>query len=254
MSSGLVTDGPRVYFTQGSLLTQVSSTGGEAVKLADAFRNAAIGDLSPNHSELLISRGDVELEGSLWLVPVLGGAPRRLGDLLGHDATWTHDGQQIVYANGSMLYLAKSDGTEAREFVKVEGRPYWPRWSPDGSRLRFTVTNAQNSAALWEVAKDGSNPHPLLPGWNNPANECCGNWTTDGRYFVFQSTRERSTNIWARREPTGLFQRSSQEPIQLTFGPLNYYFPTPSLDGKKLFVVGSRNVASWLVMMPRHSS
>ncbi|MCI0620854.1 MAG: CadC family transcriptional regulator, partial [Acidobacteria bacterium] len=198
-------------------------------------------DISPDRSELLVSRGDDEYEGSLWVLPVLGGAPRRLGNLAGHDATWTPDGRQIVYANGSSLYLAKSDGTESRKFVTVEGRPYWPRWSPDGSRLRFTVTSAQNStASLWEVAADGSNPHPLLPGWNNPGNECCGNWTADGRYFVFQSTRNRSTNIWARREQTGLFQRGSQEPVQLTIGPLNYYFPAPSPDGKKLYVVGEQ--------------
>jgi len=241
MSSALVTDGPRIYFTQGHVPTQVSSAGGEAVRIPESFAYSTIGDISPNRSELLVSRGDDEYEGSLWVLPVLGSAPRRLGNLLGHDPTWTPDGQQIVYANGPSLYLAKSDGTDPRKFVTVEGRPYWPRWSPDGSRLRFTVTNKQNSSAsLWEVAADGSNPHPLLPGWNNPANECCGNWTADGRYFVFHSTRNQMTNIWARREQTGLFQRGSQEPVQLTVGPLNYYFPAPSLDGKKLFVVGEQ--------------
>jgi Tol biopolymer transport system component/DNA-binding winged helix-turn-helix (wHTH) protein len=241
MSSALVTDGPRLYFTQGTWLTQVSSTGGEAVRIPESFSSSTIGDISPNRAELLVSRGGDEIEGSLWVLPVLGGAPRRLGDLLGHDATWTPDGRQIVYANGSSLYLAKSDGTESHKFVTVDGRPYWPRWLPDGSRLRFTVTNKQNSSAsLWEVAADGANPHPLLPGWNNPANECCGNWTADGRYFVFQSTRNRTTNIWARREQAGLFRRGSQEPVQLTIGPLNYYFPAPSLDGKKLFVVGEQ--------------
>jgi dipeptidyl aminopeptidase/acylaminoacyl peptidase len=91
---------------------------------------------------------------------------------------------------------------------------------------------------LWEVAADGSNLRPLLSGWNSSANECCGNWTADGRYFVFQSTRNRTTNIWARREQAGLFRLGSQEPVQLTIGPLNYNFPTPSLDGKKLYVVG----------------
>jgi Tol biopolymer transport system component/DNA-binding winged helix-turn-helix (wHTH) protein len=241
MSSALVTDGLRIYFTQGTVPTQVLSTGGETVTISGSFPNSTIGDISPNRSELLVSRGDDEYEGSLWVLPVLGGAPRRLGDLLGHDPTWTPDGQQIVYANGAALYLAKSDGTESRKFVTVDGRPYWPRWSPDGSRLRFTVTNTQNStASLWEVGADGANPHPLLPGWNNPANECCGNWTADGRYFVFQSTRNRTTNIWAKLEQTGLFQRGSREPVQLTIGPLNYYFPVPSLDGKKLFVVGEQ--------------
>jgi Tol biopolymer transport system component len=115
-----------------------------------------------------------------------------------------------------------------------------PRWSPDGSHLRFTVrdTNLGSLNSLWEVAADGSNLHPLLPDWNKPANECCGNWTADGRYFVFQATRNGTTNIWARREQTGLFQRASQEPVQLTFGPLNYRAPLPSLDSKRIFVVG----------------
>jgi len=241
MSSALVTDGPRLYFTEWSVPTQVSSAGGEAVTIPASFPNSAIGDISPDRSELLVSRGDAEYEGTLWTLPVLGGAPRRLGDLLGHDATWTPDGKQIVYANGSSLYLAKSDGTESRKWLSVDGRPYWPRWSPDGSRLRFTVANPpSSSASLWEVAADGSNLHPLLPGWNDPANECCGSWTADGRYFVFQSTRNRTTNIWARREQTGFFQRGSQEPVQLTVGPQNYFFPAPSLDGKKLFVVGDQ--------------
>ena len=165
-----------------------------------------------------------------------------MGDVHCHAATWSLDGQQIAYANGSTLYLAKSDGTESRKLVTIAGRPFWLRWSPDGSRLRFSVEDTDNSgsSSLWEVAADGANPHPLLPGWNNPAAECCGNWTADGRYFVFQSTRNRTSNIWAIREQAGIFRRASQEPVQLTFGPLNYYAPVPSQDGKRLFVVGEQ--------------
>jgi len=114
-------------------------------------------------------------------------------------------------------------------------------WSPDGSRLRFTVQDTRTgSDSLWEVSADGSNSHPLLSGWNTPAAECCGSWTPDGRYFVFQSTRNRTTHIWVMRERTGLLQWVSQEPVQLTSGPLNYYMPAPSQDGKKLFVVGEQ--------------
>ena len=37
------------------------------------------------------------------------------------------------------------------------------------TRLRFTVANlVNNTSALWEMGVDGTNPHPLLPGWNNP--------------------------------------------------------------------------------------
>jgi DNA-binding winged helix-turn-helix (wHTH) protein/Tol biopolymer transport system component len=245
--ASLVTDGSRIYFSESvdeqRVIAQVSITGGETVPIPAPLPSAHVKDLSPSRSELLVDSGvGVVFESPLWIVPVLGGAPRRVGEVMSHAAAWTPDGRRIVYANGSTLYMAKSDGTESRPLVTVAGRPLWLRWSPDGSRLRFTVRDTVFGASdsLWEVAADGSNLHPLLPGWNKPANECCGNWTVDGRYFVFQSTRNGMTNIWARREQTGLFRRASSEPAQLTMGPLNYSAPLPSLDGKRVFVIGEQ--------------
>ncbi len=244
--SSLVTDGSRLYFSERAreqwILAQVSSTGGETVAIPVTFPNVFVSELSPNQSELLVGSGNESVtEKQLWALPVLGGVPRPLGDLLGYAATWSLDGRQIVYANGSTLYLANGDGTKSREFVTVPGRPYWPRWAPDGSRLRFSVQDIKTlSVSLWEVSADGANPHPLLPDWNNPAGECCGNWTADGRYFVFQSTRNGATNVWAMREQAGLFRRANQEPVQLTIGPLNYYSPLPSKDDKKICVVGEQ--------------
>jgi hypothetical protein len=37
---------------------------------------------------------------------------------------------------------------------------------------------------------------PLLPGWSNPATECCGSWTAEGNYYVFQSRYDDQSNIW----------------------------------------------------------
>jgi len=85
---------------------------------------------------------------------------------------------------------------------------------------------------------DGTQLHPLLPGWNNPSEECCGNWTADGKYFVFQFTRNGSTNLWAIREKEGLFHRARQAPVQLTTGPMNLGQPVPSKDGKRIFAIG----------------
>src|SRR5207247_5340072 len=81
--------------------------------------------------------------------------------------------------------------------------------------------------------------HALLPGWNDPPAECCGNWTLDGRYFVFQAAFEGRTQIFAMAEKRGLF-RTRQAPLQVTNGPLSFHSPVPSLDGKKLYVVGSQ--------------
>lgn len=47
-------------------------------------------------------------------------------------------------------------------------------------------------------------------------------------------------DIWAVREKGDLFHKVSREPVQLTAGPLNFYAPQPSLDGKKIYVIGEQ--------------
>src|SRR5207244_12348755 len=128
-----------------------------------------------------------------------------------------------------------------KKLVTASGLPVWPRYSPDGTRLRFTVIDFKSSSAsLWEVSADGSHLRALLPGWNSPPAECCGTWTPDGKYFVFQSTRNNRTDIWAIREETGFFHKTSREPMRLTTGPIDFSSPVPSRDGKKLFVIGAQ--------------
>jgi serine/threonine protein kinase/Tol biopolymer transport system component len=239
----LVTDGSRVYFAEstgaGSLVAQVSSAGGETAPLPSPFPQPSVLDISPNRSELLVSPNNSLLEPPLEVLPLPTGSPHGLGDLQAHDGTWSPDGQRITYAKGSELYLCKTDGTESRKLVAAPGAVAWPRWSPDGGVLRFTVKDAKTGTnSLWEVQSDGTGLHALLPGWNSPPAECCGNWTPDGKYFVFQSTRNSKTNIWARREKQGLF-RGPSEPVLLTSGGMNSFAPVVSRDGKQIFVIGA---------------
>jgi DNA-binding winged helix-turn-helix (wHTH) protein len=216
----MVTDGPRLYFSEVTggrrILAQVSSIGGEVIEFPVSSTNNVY-DLSPSRSEMLVAgsqdgpRGS-DLESPLWVAPLLGGSPRSLGAISAHAAAWSPDGGQIVYANGNDLYLVKNDGTQPRKLITLAGRPQWPRWSPDGSRLRFSMYDLVNrSSSLWEVSPDGSNLRRLLPDWNRPAAECCGNWTADGRYFVFQATRNRTTQIWAIREKASTINLRASE-------------------------------------------
>ena len=243
----LVTDGARLYFSEHlsghSVLMQVSTSGGETAPVPTSLASADIYDFYPGRSELLVkgvAEGS-ETEWPVWVLPVPAGTIRPVGNILAHAATWAPDGQHIVYAKNSSLYLCNVDGSDSRELITVQGVPLALRFSPDGRRLRFTIRNTnQRTSSLWEVSSDGKGLRPLLPEWNRPAQESGGTWTPDGEYFLFESTRDHSQNIWALREGGALFRNTAAEPTQLTVGPLMFSNPTPSVDGKKLFVIGQQ--------------
>jgi Tol biopolymer transport system component len=92
------------------------------------------------------------------------------------------------------------------------------------------------AASLWDITAEGNNLHRLFPGWEDA--QCCGNWTRDGKYFVFQATKNGISTIWAKREKVRLLQRISGKPMQLTTGPMNTYGPVPTPDGKRLLAGG----------------
>src|SRR5215472_1949721 len=239
--SPLVSDGNRLYFTinEGtvSIPAQVSLRGGETVPihLPLPYAGFEVMGISPDGSELLVEGYlGAEVEAAQWIVPVLGGSPRRLGDLVAHDVAWSPNKQLLAFASGDGLFLFDSS-IGKRKIFSGKGIVMWPRWSPDGKRLRFTLEDSATlSSALWEVGADGSNPHILLPGWNKPSIECCGEWTRDGRTYVFQTGTLAQSDIWAVAE--GLFGQS--QPFQLTSGPLSFSSPLPSLDQEWLYTVG----------------
>jgi WD40 repeat protein len=257
---GLATDGARLYFSEVTpgyalRLLQIPVTGGEAAAIPTTLSSFKILDISPDHSGLLVGAGsprDVAVAAkaasapllpalTTYSVPIVGGSARRLGAIEAYDAAYSPDGREIAYTRAHELYLANAEGTNVRQLVTVPGFPQSPRWSADGSRIRFTIVVGASYysqlSAIWEIATDGSHLHPLVPGWNNPSSECCGVWTPDSKYYIFQSDKGGSTNLWAIREVGSLLRRVSHEPVQLTSGPLGAGNPLIGLNGRKLFVL-----------------
>jgi eukaryotic-like serine/threonine-protein kinase len=238
------TDGSRLYlgfsrtinYSATTGIMQMSAAGGEPVRITAASTAILPLNVSRDGAEILVKDNQgTDYRGELWGLPILAGSPRRLGGLVGQDAAWSPDGRTLVYADGSELFLAGNDGTEPRKLASLTGRGFYPAWSPGGTKLRFTVIDDKTHGnSLWEVSAQGTNLHPMFPAWHNPADECCGKWTTDGKYFVFESHGQ----IWALSEEGTFLHRSPGKPIKLTSSPLSLFTPLPSKDGKKLFVVG----------------
>jgi Tol biopolymer transport system component/DNA-binding winged helix-turn-helix (wHTH) protein len=244
LPSPLVTDGARLYFMEGPLgskkLAQVSTGGGETTLFLSSVRTRRVVDVSRDRHELLVlaSAEPLEMDVPLMLLPLPSGAPHRVGDLLAHDASFSPDGSRIVYATGNELSVARSDGSEGHPIATLSGTPWWPRWSPDSSVLRFTVQEAGDWRKLWEVTADGSGLHPLFPDSFVPSVQCCGSWTKDGRYFVFASSFYSDSQLWVMHETN--FLRPRPKVTQLLTGPLSVYTPLPDESGIRLFAVGAQ--------------
>jgi Tol biopolymer transport system component/DNA-binding winged helix-turn-helix (wHTH) protein len=241
----LATDGSRIYFTEGSsqtsALMQVSAAGGETAAIPVPFALPQLLDFSSARSELLAASLENPASAApLWAIPVPAGVPHRL---VARDASWSPDGHEIAYVRGTDLFRSNDEGTAIKKLATLPGLGWRPRWSPDSKILRLTVVDAKNaSQSLWEISSDGSNLHPLLPGWSNPPAECCGSWTPDGAQFVFQATREGKTEIWslASRGIANWFRGSTRTPVQITNGQIDSLTPVVSPDGRKLYFIGRR--------------
>lgn len=239
----LATDGPRVYFQEVSvgreIVTQVSASGGETEEIPIPFKGT-IYDISPDGSQMLFG---AEMPGGiqLWIQPLPSGPPRRVGDLLASDAAWAPDGEHLVCVNGRSLFWARADGSEVRQIASMQGSADWAIVSPDGQKIRLTVQDpTRSSQTLWEVGSDGSGFKPLLPGWKEAGDQCCGRWTEDGKYYIFQNTRDAASDLWVLPERRNWLTGSRSEPIRLTHGPLQFFLPQPSRDSKMIFALGQQ--------------
>jgi len=76
---------------------------------------------------------------------------------------------------------------------------------------------------------------PVLPLPGGLPQVCCGNWTPDGRYFVYEDAGQ----LWIVATARQASGRISM-PVQLTSGPLTYHDPVPSREGKRVFAIGGQ--------------
>ena len=254
--SSSASDGTRIYFSHmdngNPVLAVALAANGEIshFNLPSEIGAPLIGSLSPDGSRLVVrSHLLAAVEQPLWIVPTLGGDARRVPNVLAHDATWMPDGRRLLVASGNDLTMVSADGGDARKLLTTASLAFWMRWSPDGKRLRFTLRDPKRQTAeLWEVAADGSNPHALLPGWSQPASECCGSWTPDGEDFVFQSSHSGHSEIWALRERP--WYLADREPRQITNGPLDYQAPSTAPGGDRVYFIGANAQFELLRAMP----
>jgi serine/threonine protein kinase len=241
----MVTDGSRIYFNEpeSRKIGQVSVTGGATAPVDTGFAEAFLAGISHDGSALLVHKAE-----ALWLIPLPAGEPRRLGNIETprYAADIFPDGR-IVFGQPLQgkdpkgaddridWFIADKNGLNPHKLASLPGVQGYPSVSPSGQRVLLNQWSPKDNR-LFEIAADGTGLREIR---KFGPDDYYFFWSSDEKYVVYQSTSARQSDIWLLPLRTGFLRRPG-DPIRLTNGPLPYFVPRPSRDGKQIFVLGTK--------------
>lgn len=244
----LPNDGVRVYFQEKladkALLGAVPASGnGEPVYLTAPTKTPVLLGMFPGGEGLLVANGFPL--STFWKLPIPGGTPQPLGKMSGADITLAPDGQRYARVeDGRSLTIEGIEGESAHRIYYSAGSVISrPRWSPDGSMLCFTKLDPEAAKgadvySIWSINADGSNLRSMVSPKLGILNASFCNWTAGARYLLFSSSVNGKSDLWSIPDRANWLPFSHPNPVRLTDNPVEFYAPTSSPDGTKIFGLG----------------
>ncbi len=150
-------------------------------------------DLSPDKTQLVI-----DLQGTLWLVPVSGGNARPITDPFGdcRQPSWSPDGKTIAFHafwDGRYhIWTVSPGGGPPRQRTTGLYDDREPHWSPDGRQLVFS-SDRSGTYDLWQLTlADGS----LTQLTHDSGNEFSPAFSPDGHQIAYVADRTDAPGIY----------------------------------------------------------
>jgi Tol biopolymer transport system component len=145
---------------------------------------------------------------------------------LNEQADLSPDGASIIFASNRLarqsLWLARADGSDARELVSAAKAP---RWSPDGRSIAFECRDGgQSNICLSDLNGFPSGTTRKLT--QDAGDNTSPSWSRDGRFVYYRSARSGSPQIWRVPREGGISTRITQN---------GGFFAIESADGKDLY-------------------
>jgi len=101
------------------------------------------------------------------------------------------------------VFLANSDGTQARNLTNHPAFDGWPDWSPDGRQIAF-ASNRDGNHKIYVMRPDGSAVRMVA---DTPGRGTAPRWTPDGKQIFFTVCQRESSGprceIYASAPPEG---------------------------------------------------
>ena len=244
--SGLIARAGNLYFMEREsnrhIMVKMAEAGGLPVVLDSSISGLDLGDVSPDGTKLLVGSHTGVANGydRLKILDLAAGSLQDLAGIEASDAAWAPGGR-IIYCRDQDVFLVDADGSHPHKLLAAPSRAFYPRFSPDGTRLRLSLGGkGAFQHSIWEARSDGTGLHEVMTELTEYPDRCCGEWSTDGRYFFFDTFRNGVARIWVQSQKKSFWTGKVPAPIALTTAPPNYYMGQQSLVGNKLLVTASQ--------------
>ncbi|HWI16375.1 MAG TPA: amidohydrolase family protein [Vicinamibacterales bacterium] len=176
-----------------ALLSQPTS-GQQAISVTLREGTNMAAAVSPDGRTLII-----DLQGSLWTLPVSGGTATRVTEefLDARQPAWAPDNRRVAfqgYADGVWhIYVMNADGSGLRAITSGPFDDREPSWSRDGSRIAFSSDRSGNYD-IFDLDVTGGTVRQLT---NNPANDYSPAYSPIDGSIAFVSERDDRRRVWA---------------------------------------------------------
>jgi len=126
----------------------------------------------------------------------------------------------------SIVYIVSAKGGVPKRITPV-GPSYLHSWSPDKKFLVYTAERGDGNFDIYKIPSGGGQEIRLT---NNTALDDGPEYTRDGKYIYFNSTRSGTMQIWR-------MNNDGSNQVQITSDEFNNWFPPISPDGKWIVIL-----------------
>lgn len=257
---GLLAHGNSIYFGEErngrmALCALRAGTSQPRVLWSSPTQNILPEAISADGTKLLAFTDEgVEKERPIWIVPLNGGPPRRLGTISGHSAVWSPDGTRIAYAQGTKIYLSNTDGTHTSPIASLKMVPDDLKW-PDAMHLRFQLIDLHTlTSSLWQMSLGNGVKASLV---FSPAFASSYDWASSpvpdiGASLAVANCCSENTPIWLLRNGQLPWRRKVRT-TELQSAVRNVAAIAYSISERQLFLLSDSPPRSALLRFDPHT-
>jgi tricorn protease-like protein len=166
---------------------------------------------SPDGTMIAFVHWDILGQPAIYVMDANGGNRKKITDCAEEGApTWSPDSDKIAFVKKTKIgeeiefeeeavkdnldiYVVNADGTNEAQLTKDKKNEIAPTWSPDGSKLSYTILSSSGIADVYVIDLYSGQTGKISSGSGFNGYSC---WSPDGTKIAFSSNRKGSFGIY----------------------------------------------------------